>query len=61
MVSSPTAPPFHLGHIGSCTGGALTIAIVTSTGSGLAHRADIAMAVSAGLAALAVLVLRERA
>jgi hypothetical protein len=50
-------------YIGSCAGVALTIALVTSTG-GLAHGADIAIVVSAGLAALAavsVLVLRERA
>ncbi|MFE7166300.1 MFS transporter [Streptomyces sp. NPDC057616] len=51
-------------YIGSCAGVALTIAIATSSGGGLAHGADIAMVVSAGLAALAavaVLVLRERA
>jgi len=50
-------------YIGSCAGVALTIALVTSTG-GTAHGADVAMAVSAGLAALAaasVLVLRDRA
>ncbi|WP_406330310.1 MFS transporter [Streptomyces sp. NBC_00203] len=50
-------------YIGSCAGVALTIALVTSTG-GLAHGADIAIGVSAGLAMLAavsVLVLRERA
>jgi len=49
-------------YIGSCAGVALTIAIVTSAGSA-AHGADVAMGVSAGLAALAtvsVLVLRER-
>ncbi|WP_406477381.1 MFS transporter [Streptomyces sp. NBC_01615] len=49
-------------YIGSCAGVALTIALVTSTG-GLAHGADIAIGVSAGLAVLAavsVLVLRER-
>ncbi|MFD5078363.1 MFS transporter [Streptomyces sp. NPDC058371] len=49
-------------YIGSCAGVALTIALVTSQGS-LARGADLAMAVSAGLAALAtvsVLVLRER-
>lgn len=49
-------------YIGSCAGVALTIALVTSTG-GVAHGADIAIAVSAGLAAVAaasVLVLRER-
>lgn len=51
-------------YIGSCAGVALTIAIVTSSGSGLGHGANIALAVSAGLAALAavaVLALRERA
>ncbi|MEV6485029.1 MFS transporter [Streptomyces sp. NPDC051576] len=51
-------------YIGSCAGVALTIAIATSTSGGLAHGADIAMAVSAGLAVLAagsVVVLRERA
>ncbi|MFI6656723.1 MFS transporter [Streptomyces sp. NPDC050523] len=51
-------------YIGSCAGVALTIAIATSSGGGLAHGADIAMAVSAGLAAFAAgaaLVLRERA
>ncbi|MGY6018084.1 MFS transporter [Streptomyces spinosirectus] len=50
-------------YIGSCAGVALTIAIATSSGSGLAHGADVALVVSAGLAAvaaLAVLVLRER-
>jgi len=50
-------------YIGSCAGVALTIALATSTG-GLAHGADIAIGVSAGLAVLAavsVLVLRERA
>ncbi|MFJ9536420.1 MFS transporter [Streptomyces sp. NPDC101225] len=50
-------------YIGSCAGVALTIAIATSSGGGLAHGADIAMTVSAGLAAVAagaVLVLRER-
>lgn len=49
-------------YIGSCAGVALTIAIVTSTG-GLAHGADIAIAVSAGLALVAgasVLALRDR-
>ncbi|WP_262061003.1 MFS transporter [Streptomyces sp. STR69] len=50
-------------YIGSCAGVALTIAIATSAGSGLARGADIAMVVSAGLAMLAavsVVVLRER-
>jgi len=49
-------------YIGSCAGVALTIALVTSTRT-LAHGADIAIAVSAGLAAVAavsVVVLRER-
>lgn len=40
-------------YIGSCAGVALTIAIATSSGSGLAHGADIAMLVSAGLAVVA--------
>ncbi len=40
-------------YIGSCAGVALTIAIATSAGSGLARGADIAMVVSAGLAVLA--------
>lgn len=51
-------------YIGSCAGVALTIAIATSAGSGLARGADIAMVVSAALAVLAagsVVVLRERA
>ncbi|MFJ2162664.1 MFS transporter [Streptomyces sp. NPDC087856] len=51
-------------YIGSCAGVALTIAIATSAGSGLARGADIAMVVSAGLAVLAavsVVGLRERA
>jgi predicted MFS family arabinose efflux permease len=51
-------------YIGSCAGVALTIAIATSAGSGLARGADIAMVVSAVLAVLAavsVVVLRERA
>lgn len=51
-------------YIGSCAGVALTIAVATSSGGGLAHGADVAMVVSAGLAAvaaLAVLALRERA
>ncbi|MFE1878911.1 MFS transporter [Streptomyces diastatochromogenes] len=51
-------------YIGSCAGVALTIALVTSSGGGLARGADVAMVVSAGLAALgavAVGVLRERA
>ncbi|WP_030320960.1 MFS transporter [Streptomyces sp. NRRL B-3229] len=50
-------------YIGSCAGVALTIAIATSSGSGLAHGADLAMAVSAGLALVAaasVVALRER-
>ncbi|MGX9887065.1 MFS transporter [Streptomyces sp. NPDC002276] len=51
-------------YIGSCAGVALTIAIATSAGSGLARGADIAMVVSAALAVLAagsVVGLRERA
>ncbi|WP_405972262.1 MFS transporter [Streptomyces sp. NBC_00988] len=51
-------------YIGSCAGVALTIAIATSAGGGLARGADIAMVVSAGLAvvaAVSVAVLRERA
>ncbi|WP_427922233.1 MFS transporter [Streptomyces sp. cg40] len=50
-------------YIGSCAGVALTIAIATSAGGGLARGADIAMVVSAGLAVLAavsMVVLRER-
>ncbi|MET8097059.1 MFS transporter [Streptomyces sp. NPDC005236] len=50
-------------YIGSCAGVALTIALVTSTG-GPAHGANVAIIVSAGLAAVAaasVLVLRDRA
>ncbi|MFF0018743.1 MFS transporter [Streptomyces sp. NPDC005374] len=50
-------------YIGSCAGVALTIAIATSSGSGLAHGADLAMLVSAGLALVAaasVVGLRER-
>lgn len=50
-------------YIGSCAGVALTIAIATSSGGGLAHGADIAMLVSAGLALVAaasVAGLRER-
>jgi hypothetical protein len=50
-------------YIGSCAGVALTIALATSSTAGLAHGADVAMAVSAGVAALgavAVLGLRER-
>ncbi|MFI1362552.1 MFS transporter [Streptomyces griseochromogenes] len=50
-------------YIGSCAGVALTIALVTSCGGGLARGADVAMVVSAGLAALgavSVLALRER-
>ncbi|MFJ7078097.1 MFS transporter [Streptomyces sp. NPDC098781] len=51
-------------YIGSCAGVALTIALVTSSGGGLARGADTAMVVSAGLALLAavsVVALRERA
>ncbi|MFF5300646.1 MFS transporter [Streptomyces sp. NPDC013161] len=51
-------------YIGSCAGVALTIAIATSAGGGLARGADVAMVVSAGLAVLAAVsvgVLRERA
>ncbi|MFD1661930.1 MFS transporter [Streptomyces caeni] len=51
-------------YIGSCAGVALTIAVVTSGGGSLAHGADIAAVVSAGLAlmgALGVLAPRERA
>lgn len=50
-------------YVGSCAGVALTIALATSSGGGLAHGADIAMVVSAGLAVLAAVsvgVLRER-
>ncbi|MGW0879516.1 MFS transporter [Streptomyces sp. NPDC002671] len=50
-------------YIGSCAGVALTIAIATSTGGGLAKGADVAMMVSAGLAVLAavsVLTLKDR-
>ncbi|MFI5680098.1 MFS transporter [Streptomyces cellulosae] len=50
-------------YIGSCAGVAMTIAIVTSAGSA-AHGADIAVIVSAAVAVLAavgVVVLRERA
>ncbi|SEF03622.1 Major Facilitator Superfamily protein [Streptomyces sp. Ag109_O5-10] len=51
-------------YIGSCAGVALTIALATSSGGGLAHGADVAMAVSAGVAVLGaagVVGLRERA
>ncbi|MGW1555038.1 MFS transporter [Streptomyces sp. NPDC002144] len=51
-------------YIGSCAGVALTIAIVTSSGGGLGHGANVALVVSAALAllaAVAVLALRERA
>ncbi|MER7836822.1 MFS transporter [Streptomyces sp. NPDC096040] len=51
-------------YIGSCAGVALTIALATSSGAGLTHGADVAMVVSAGVAALgalSVVVLRERA
>ncbi|MCX5363306.1 MFS transporter [Streptomyces sp. NBC_00124] len=50
-------------YIGSCAGVALTIALATSSGGGLARGADVAMVVSAGLAVVAgvvVGVLRER-
>ncbi|MDT7842931.1 MFS transporter [Streptomyces justiciae] len=50
-------------YVGSCAGVALTIAVSTSTGGGLAHGADVAMVVSAGLAVVAAVllgVLRER-
>ncbi|MFI6442013.1 MFS transporter [Streptomyces sp. NPDC050759] len=50
-------------YIGSCAGVALTIALATSSGSGLAHGADIAMLVSAALALVAaasVVALREQ-
>ncbi|MFE5819279.1 MFS transporter [Streptomyces sp. NPDC056479] len=50
-------------YIGSCAGVALTIALATSSGDGLARGADIAMVVSAVLALLAavsVVALRER-
>lgn len=49
-------------YIGSCAGVALTIALVTSSGGDLARGANVAMAVSAGLAALGAVcvgVLRE--
>ncbi|WP_151476498.1 MFS transporter [Streptomyces albicerus] len=49
-------------YIGSCAGVALTIAVVTSSGT-LSRGADLALAVSAGLgllAAASVLVLRDR-
>jgi MFS family permease len=52
-----------LRYIGSAVGVALTIALATSTSAGLAHGADMAMVVSAGLAlvaAVSVVVLRER-
>ncbi|MFJ9560488.1 MFS transporter [Streptomyces fuscichromogenes] len=50
-------------YIGSCAGVALTIALATSTGGGLAHGTDVAMVVSAGVAVLGaagVVALRER-
>lgn len=50
-------------YIGSCAGVALTIAVATSSSGGLAHGADLALLISAGLAAAAaaaVLALRER-
>ncbi|MEW2306922.1 MFS transporter [Streptomyces sp. NPDC006655] len=49
-------------YIGSCAGVALTIAISTSAGGGLARGADVAIGVSAGLAVVAAVlvgVLRE--
>jgi hypothetical protein len=55
--------PHSACYTGSCAGVALTIAIATSTGGGLAHGADIAMLVSAGLALVAaasVVGLREQ-
>lgn len=39
-------------YIGSCAGVALTIALATSSGGGLARGADVAMVVSAGLAVI---------
>ncbi|MBX9396729.1 MFS transporter [Streptomyces sp. TRM72054] len=53
-----------LRYIGSCAGVALTIAIVTSSGGGLGDGANVALLIAAGLsvvAAVAVMVLRERA
>ncbi|MFG2938464.1 MFS transporter [Streptomyces sp. NPDC048282] len=50
-------------YIGSCAGVALTIALATSSGKGLAHGADVAMVVSAAVAVLGaagVAALRER-
>ncbi|MEU6575857.1 MFS transporter [Streptomyces sp. NPDC046805] len=50
-------------YIGSCAGVALTIALATSSGGGLARGADVAMVVSAGLAVVGagcVVGLRER-
>jgi MFS family permease len=50
-------------YIGSCAGVALTIAVATSAGGGLARGADVAMGVSAALAVVAagsVVGLRER-
>ncbi|MFJ3770240.1 MFS transporter [Streptomyces sp. NPDC090075] len=50
-------------YIGSCAGVALTIALATSSGGGLAHGADVAMVVSAAVAVLGaagVAALRER-
>ncbi|MGA5454473.1 MFS transporter [Streptomyces umbrinus] len=49
-------------YIGSCAGVALTIAVSTSAGGGLARGADVAIGVSAGLAVVAAVlvgVLRE--
>ncbi|NNN37670.1 MFS transporter, partial [Streptomyces sp. S3(2020)] len=42
-----------LRYVGSCAGVALTIALATSSGGGLARGADVAMVVSAGLAVVA--------
>ncbi len=50
-------------YIGSAVGVAITIAVATSSGGGLAHGTDVALLVSAGLSltgAVVVLVLRER-
>lgn len=50
-------------YIGSAAGVAMTIAVATSSGDGLAHGMDLALLVSAGLClvgALIVLALRER-
>lgn len=53
-----------LRYIGSCAGVALTIALATSSPHGLAHGTNVAIVVSAALAALgavSVVALRERA